>query len=259
MNAKRRPRTHIAHHTNEAIFYRDRNLVEELLGRKSFVEVMFMQVMKRAPTPAELHVVDAVLVALMEHGMTPSAIATRLIYMSAPENLQGAVAAGLLGVGSQFIGTVENCAAVLDELMARAGPDGSALNEAAAAIADREISAGHSLPGFGHNLHKPDDPRATRLLEIGREHPEFAGRHLDALAALSRAIDARRGSHLTINATGAVAALLGEIGVPVRVMRGLAVVARAAGLWAHIAEEQEDPAGRFIWDLVDKTITRDGD
>ena len=250
------PGTQLCDHTNEAIFYRGRNLVEELLGRKTFIEVMFMQVMGRELDAHDLRVVDAVLVALMEHGMTPSAIATRLIYMSAPENLQGAVAAGLLGVGSQFIGTMENCALLIEELVASAASAPGGMDAAAHAIAERELASGRALPGFGHHMHKPDDPRAIKLIEIGFEHPGFAGSHLNALRALSQAVDALRGKHLTINATGAVAALLGELGVPARVMRGFAVLARAAGLVAHVAEEQGEPSARHIWELVDGQMTR---
>lgn len=245
-----KPITELCTHNLTDLYYRDANLVEELLGKKTFTEVMFQQITGRAPTASDLRIVDAVMITLMEHGFTPSAIATRLVYMSAPENLQGAVASGLLAVGSSFVGTMENCAKLLDDIMR--DPEG---RDAAA----RRIAADHrarraSMPGFGHHLHKPDDPRALKLLEIARDLPDINGEHVAALCALAEAVDAAAGRHITINATGAIAALLGEIGIPWQVMRGFAVIARAAGLVSHIAEEQKHPSGRYIWDLVDHDI-----
>ncbi len=243
------PTTSLCRHTETSIHYRDRDLVEEILGQRTFVDVMFEQVMARPATAVDRQVVDAVLIVLMEHGLTPSAIATRLVYMSAPENLQGAVASGLLAVGSQFVGTMENCARLLAEILE--APDGT--EAAAARVAQRFAAERRPVPGFGHHLHRPDDPRALKLIQLGRAL-DLPGRHLTALEALSAALDRAVGKHVTINATGSVAALLGEIGVPWQLMRGFAVVSRAAGLVAHVAEEQRQPSGRFIWDLVDKSV-----
>jgi citrate synthase len=229
--------------------YRDKDLVNDLIGEATFTEVMFLQIMGRKARPVDIKIVDAVLVTLMEHGLTPSAIATRLIYMSAPENLQGAVASGLLAVGSQFVGTMENCSILLDEIIA--SPD---QQEAALAIATRYKDQKKPLPGFGHHLHKPDDPRSLKLLDLADSEPTLERQYIDALKQLSRAVDQVYARHITINATGAVAALLGAIGVPSRLMRGFAVISRAAGLVSHIAEEQNIPSGRFIWETIDQAI-----
>src|SRR5690606_40213553 len=139
--------------------YRDKDLVNDLIGERTFTDVMFTQIMGRSPRAVDLRIVDAVLITLMEHGLTPSAIATRLIYMSAPENLQGAVSAGILAVGSQFVGTMENCAALLERILASNQPEQEAR---AVALSFKETKA--HLPGFGHHLHKPDDPRSLKLL-----------------------------------------------------------------------------------------------
>lgn len=246
------PTTALCRHTLTSIHYREKNLVEDLLGGDAdFVKVMAEHILARDLSSAEIRIINAILIAIMEHGLTPSAIATREIYMSAPENLQGAVAAGLMGVGSQFVGTIENNAVLLAQLAEL--PGGDARREKA-----REIIAGHRaskvlLPGFGHHLHKPDDPRAQRLMEMGRE-AGFDSGYLDSLEILSEEIDAAFGKHVPINATGAVAALMGEMKIPVKLMRGFAVISRAAGLVAHIAEEQQRPSGRYIWDLVDKAV-----
>ena len=250
---KPKPTTRLCRHTNETIYYREQDLVGDLLGRRGFTEAMFAHVLGRAPAPADVELIDAVMVALMEHGFTPSAIAARLTYLGAPENLQAAVAAGLLGVGSQFVGTMENCAALLADIAGQTAPDA-----AARAIAEQHRAARKPVPGFGHHLHRPDDPRAVRLLALLREKGR-AGRHHDALLALAHAVDASAGRHITINATGAAAAILAELGVPVRIMRGIALIARTAGLVAHLAEEQERPAAGYIWDLVDHAIPFEGE
>lgn len=243
------PKTRISRRTNEAIFVRDANLVEDLIGKLSFTEMMYFQNMGRRPTRAQAVVLDAVLVTLMEHGLTPSAIAARLTCMSAPEALQSAVAAGLLGVGSTFVGALENCGLLLEEILA--APEG--VEDRARQVASRYRTAKSALPGFGNHLHRPDDPRSPKLLALAEEQG-VPGNHIRALRALAKAVDEAYGRHITINVTGAAAAVLAEIGIPREIMRGVAVVSRAAGLVGHIREEQLDPSGRRIWDLVERAI-----
>jgi citrate synthase len=244
-----RPKTHIAYHTQDAIYVRGVDLVNDLIGKVSFTEMMLLQITGRRPTPAQVALLDAVMVTLMEHGLTPSVIATRMIYVSAPEALQSAVAAGLLGVGSTFIGTMENAVKLLDEILAASEGEPAR----AKAIAQRYRESRTPLPGFGHHLHKPDDPRSARLIALTLEHGT-PGNYVRALKALSSAVDEMYGRHITINATGAIAAVLGEIGFPAEVMRGVAVVSRAAGLVGHILEERKEPAARFIWDLAEHEV-----
>lgn len=247
------PTTRLCTHTDNAIHIRGLSLVDDLMGRLTFTEMTFFHVMGRMPGNGETAIVDAVLVTLMEHGLTPSAIAARLVHHSSPEALQGAIAAGLLAVGGRFIGTMEDAAHLLAEI---AGDDAGA-EAAATRIARTARAEGRRLPGFGHHLHRPDDPRTPRLFAIARENGA-GGAHIDAIQTLGRAVDAACGRHVTINATGAVAAVLMEIGVPVEVMRGFAVIARAAGLLAHIAEERETPAARAIWDAAEGAVPYEG-
>jgi citrate synthase len=252
MNASKRdaPTTRLATHSNEELYYRDDGLVADLMGKVSFTEMMFRHIMGRTPKAGEVVILDAVLVTLMEHGLTPSAIATRLTYHSAPEALQAAVSAGLLNVGSQFVGTMENAAMLLTRLLG--DPENFEANARAEIRACRAEK--RALPGFGHHLHKPDDPRSERLFQIAIEDGGVAGTYIDALKRFSMLIDDELGRHLTINATGAVAAVLLEIGVAPEIMRGFAVISRAAGLVAHIREEQTTPTARHIWDTVEDTI-----
>jgi len=244
------PKTFLCKHFQDAIYYRDKNLVDDLLGKAGFMAVAARQILGRDLPAEQLAMVEAVMIAIMEHGFTPSAIAARSIYMSSPENMQAGVAAGLLGVASQFVGTMENCAEYLVDL---AKLDGDARDEAARQLIARHRAARRPLAGFGHHLHSPDDPRAMRLLQMSREHG-VAGAHQDALLSLSALVDEARGRHLTINATGAAAAIFADVGIPAGTMRGFAIISRAAGLVAHLAEEQQQPSGRYIWDLVDHDI-----
>jgi citrate synthase len=124
-------------------------------------------------------------------------------------------------------------------------------------IAAEHRAARKPIPGFGHHLHKPDDPRSIRLFDLARS-PGIAGRHIKAIHTLSRVIDNAYGKHITINATGAIAAALGDCGVPAEIMRGFAIITRCAGLVGHVHEEQRKPAMRVIWEAADRAVPYDG-
>ena len=243
------PTTSIARSDTQHIYIREADLVQELIGEMSFTEMFLFHLTGKKPPAGHVKVLDTVLVTLMEHGLTPSVIATRLIYHSAPEALQSAVAAGLLGVGSTFIGTMEGCAKMIDEMLN--APEG--VEARARAIAQRHHQAKLPLHGFGHPHHKPDDPRTPKMLAVAQAQ-SVPGRHIEALQVLSRQVDEVYGRHITINATGASAALLGEIGIPLPIMRGVAVISRSAGLVGHILEESQRPAAAFMWETVDSSV-----
>jgi citrate synthase len=240
--------TQLCHATVDTVYIRGRNLCTELIGNVSFTQMLFLDILGRLPDPQEIRVVDAVFVTLMEHGLAPSAIATRLTYASAPEALQGAVAAGLLGAGSVMLGTLEGSAKLLNEIVASA--DG--IDAAARRVAFEHKTAGKPVTGFGHPLHKPNDPRTTRLFDLAGEWG-LPGRHVAAAQALGRAVDEVFGKHLTMNASLACGALLAEIGMPLAIVRGFAIITRAAGLIAHIYEEQRNP---IAWQMA--TIAQNG-
>jgi len=224
------------------------------VGQLSFTEMAFFLIVGRQPTPSQRVIVDACLVTLMEHGLTPSAISARLTYTSAKEAMQGAVAAGLLGVGSLFVGTMEGCA----ELLGRIVSAGHPFDAEAERIATEHKAARRPLPGFGHPLHKPDDPRSQRLFALLDEH-EVTGDYTTALLSLSRAVDRVYQKHITVNATGAIAAALADCGVPLEIMRGFALISRCAGLVAHIHEEQQRLALRALWEAGERAVLYDGE
>ncbi|MFC2950572.1 citryl-CoA lyase [Marinicaulis aureus] len=246
---KERPKSRIATHSETAIYVRDANLVDDLIGKVSFTQMLYFQIFGRHPTEGEVKILDAVLVTLMEHGFTPSVIVARLIAMSSPEATQAAIAAGLLGVGGKFVGTTEAAAHLLRRIVE--APEG--VEAAARAEAERHRKEKLLLPGFGHPFHKPDDPRPARLFEVAAE-AGHSGKYIAALKQFSKEVDEVYGRHLTINATSAIAALLCEIDVPVHIMRGFSVLSRCAGLIGHLNEEHELPVARTLWENAEASV-----
>ena len=249
-------RTGIGVSTAESITLLGHDLAGELLGRVSFGELAFWLITKRRPAPAELALFEAVLVALADHGFTPTALAARLTYTSAPESLQGAVAAGLLGGGSRFLGVTEDAARFLGESLGSCAepPRDAASWDALAARAVRDAAAeGRLVPGLGHPVHKVEDPRTPVLFELARRHGTF-GDHLELFAAIGRVHPEILGRALPLNGAGACGAILADLGLPVAVMRGVALLARCAGLVGHLAEEQVEPVGMDVYLGVDRHV-----
>ncbi|MFF0578354.1 citryl-CoA lyase [Streptosporangium saharense] len=215
------------------------DLVDDLIGELTYTEVALLAVTGRRPTPAETKVVDAVLVSLLDHGLTPSALAARLTFWSAPEAIQGAVAAGLLGAGSVLLGSMEGCGRLLTDIADQVA-SGAEARDAVDTRLRAIVDAGGRIPGLGHSLHRDGDPRAGKLLAVARGQ-KVAARHVEHLELVVERAAALTGKDLPLNATGAAAALLLEVGVPWRLHRGFALMSRTAGLVAHVGEELESP------------------
>jgi citrate synthase len=233
-------RTDIGGADLDSITVRGRDLATELMGRVTFTELTFLLVRGREPTAPETALLDAVLVSLAEHGLTPTVLAARLTHTGAPESLQGAVAAGLLGAGSVFLGVVEDTAVFLDAVAAAGDRDG--LETAAADAVRTRLAAGGRIPGLGHPVHKAGDPRTARIYAIAEELG-LEGPHLRALRLVAAAHREATGKTLPINGAGVAGAALADLGFPARIVRGMALLARTAGLVAHLEEEHERPLG----------------
>lgn len=233
----------------DEIEVRGYKLAGELIGELSFTAMFLLDLDGEMPSPAKVRVVDSVLVALMEHGTTPSSLASRLVLDGAPESVQGAVAAGLLATGSRFLGTIDR---VADSLQRVVGADGS-LESAAAEEVERLRAAGERVPGMGHNLHGDVDPRVARILAVAAEEG-LAGRHVEALHALHAAGQAAAGRPLVLNAVGAIGAVLSDLGYAPDQTRGFALVARCAGLFAHVVDEGREPIARGVWQRVHEEV-----
>lgn len=230
------------------------------MGEMSFSNLAFLLASGRSPSEAEERLFDAVLASLADHGLTPTSLAARLTYTGAPESIQGAVAAGLLGAGSVFLGPVEDTARFLHEIVERLGEnersDENALTSAANDAARAAVREGRRIPGLGHPIHTETDPRTPRLYEIAREGG-LAGPHLRLLELVAAAHRAETGKALPINGAGAAGAALADLGFPPSIARGFALLSRAAGLIGHLAEESERPIGMRLWREVNERASDD--
>ncbi|HTX24069.1 MAG TPA: citryl-CoA lyase [Steroidobacteraceae bacterium] len=236
--------------TADRIEVRGRDLVRDLIGKLSFTEMFLFHLLGKDATPLQAALTDAVLVAIMEHGLVPSAIAARLTLLGAPESLQGAVAAGLLGVGDHFAGTASRCAEVLDDIVA--APAGERMARALATV--RAFRAARkALPGFGHPTHRSGDPRVPRLLEIARAHGA-RGHYIEALSILEGALAEVLGRTLPTNVSAAIAVVLREAQIPTEAMRGIVLTARCAGLAGHLLEEMRAPAAEQMWHAAQDAV-----
>src|SRR3982750_471738 len=214
--------------TVDRIVVRGKDLPNEILGHLNLGDMAFLELMGRTPSAGESKIFNAMVVTLVEHGITPSAIVARLTYLGAPEALQAAVAGGLLGLGSVFVGPMEGGARTLAGGVANAKAPATVLAE------------NKRMPGLGHPIHKPVDPRSVRLFEIARETG-----HYGKYCRLMEEIAKTRG--ITLNATGAIGALACELGLDWKCVRGLGVMARAVGLVGHLLEETREPMAEEIW------------
>jgi citrate synthase len=236
--------------TTDRIVVRGHDLVDDLIGRVSLGDMAFLELKGRLPTEKESVVFNALAVTLVEHGMTPSAIATRLTYFGAPESIQAAVAAGLLGIGDRFGGSIEEAARTLQEALAGAEP-GADLPAVARQVVASYKERKRPIAGVGHPIHKPIDPRTPRLFDIATANG-FSGRFVKLMELISEEAERAYGRALPVNATGAIGAIASELEIPWQVSRGLAVMARAIGLVGHLQEELQEPLAADIWSMVEE-------
>jgi len=238
--------------TPTSITVRGRDLANELLGKIDLGGMAFLEMTGRLPSAQEAELFNALLVTLVEHGMTPQAITTRLVNLAAPEALQAAVAAGLCGVGSVFTGGSELTAKMLQDALRNKADDAN-LDAIAAKIVESFVASRRPIPGIGHPVHKPIDPRTPVLFGIAKRIG-FRGRYVALLELVAAQAEKCLERELPINATGAIGALLSELKFPWRICRGVAVISRAVGLVGHLAEEMQNPLAREIWERVEEEV-----
>jgi citrate synthase len=240
----------------ETIIVRGRDLTRELIGTVSFTEHFWLLVTGALPSAAQRRVLDATLVAIAEHGMVPSVQAARMTLAASPEAVQGAVAAGLLGCGSVVLGSSEAAGRFLGEIHGR--PEAATDLERAVGEVVREYrEARRAIPGYGHPLHRGGDPRAERLFAIARE-AQLAGRHVEIAQLVEKLLPRLIGRPLALNVSGAIPAVLLDAGYPPLALKGVPLLARAAGLVAHLLEEQQRPLGFVMSHAAAQAIDYDG-
>jgi citrate synthase len=229
----------------ERVEVRGRDLAGDLMGRLTFTEYFHLLLTGREPTEDERFFLDLLLVAIAEHGLMPANVAARMTLAADPGSLQGAVAAGILGVGPVVLGTSEECARLLEELVAT----GREPVEAARSI----HGAGGKVPGFGHPVHRPVDPRAERILELA-DARGVSGPHVAAARRLRDAVAEEWGRPLPMNVAMPIAAVLLDLGFPAAAVKAIPILARTASLLAHLAEEREHPLGFHVARAAEEAV-----
>ncbi|TCR70627.1 citryl-CoA lyase [Bosea sp. BK604] len=239
----------------DRIEIRGKDFANEIMGHYGFTEFFFFLVTGKKPSEQQRYFLDLLLVAIAEHGLTPTAQAARMTLAAAPDALQCAVAAGILGCGTVVLGTAELCAKMLAEAAARvdAGEDPDAVVNDIAARTRRE---GGKMPGFGHPIHHPVDPRTERIFALVEERG-IAGRHLDLLKRMRGAVAAAWGRPMPLNVSGPIAAVLMDLDFPHTMIKAVPILARTAGLLGHLAEEQRRPIGFLLAHHAEEAITYD--
>jgi len=245
--------TDIAWSSSDSITVFGRSLPDEILGHLSFGDMAFLELTARVPTQNESRMFNAMLVTLVEHGLTPSTMVARLTYLGAPEAMQAAVAAGLSGLGSVFVGSVEGSAKMLSEAMPK--PDATVDQDAIArSIVEKFAETKAIIPGIGHPFHKPIDPRTPRLIQIAKE-TGFDGPYVSLIQKVAAEAGRARKRDLPTNATGMLGALCCEMGFDWKICRGLGVMARAVGIVGHILEESRNPMAANLWLRTEEEAT----
>jgi citrate synthase len=229
------------------------DLANDVMGEVGFGELAFWLATQRRPTPGETRVFEAVLAALADHGYTPTAIISRLAHLSAPDSVQGALAAGLLAGGSRFLGVTEDCGRFLHAVLESADTlptDDAGWDDLARATVQQQREAKKFVPGLGHHVHKDGDPRTPRLMAIAAEEG-VTGPHLALFAAIGRVHPEILGKTLPLNGAGVCGAALADLGLPLELLRAFALLARTAGLIGQLAEELRHPVANDIFLSVD--------
>ena len=238
------PVSHVSQAYPDRVEVRGRDLTGELMGSMSFTEYFHLLLTGREPTEEQRFFLDLVLVAIAEHGMMPTNVAARMTLAADPGSLQGAVAAGILGCGPVILGTVEACALLLEAAQERVSAGADSAN-VAEEMSREAHAAGDRLPGFGHPVHRPRDPRAERILELA-DARAISGPHVLLAREFRDAAAEAWGKPLTMNVSMPIAAVMLDLGFPSAAVKSVPILARTAGLLAHLAEEREQPLGLLM-------------
>jgi citrate synthase len=239
----------------DRVLVRGLDLNEELLGRTTFTDMVSLILRGQLPTEAERRMLDALLVILVEHGLVTHVVAARFVYHNAPEAIQGAVAAALLGAGSKHLGSSEWCARMLQEAVAQGAFD-EELERAAVEIVERYAASRRYVPGIGHRTQNQGDPRAIRLFEIARETGAY-GTYSRLLERVAELAGERRGRLLPVNVTGAIAAIASDMGFRWAMTKSFALIGRTLGALGHIQEEMERPVVGRIKETIAANVEYD--
>jgi citrate synthase len=230
------PESAICTYDEETIVVRGANLCDDLIGKVGFVDYFHLLVTGRRPDAVASRVLDATLVAIAEHGLVPSVQASRMTLAAAPDAIQGAVAAGILGCGSVILGASETAGRLFLRVDALAREGSLPLEDAIAQVVRELREQKQAIPGYGHPQHKARDPRVARLFAVAAE--AGASMHFVHIAeAIEKVLPELTGRDLRLNVSAAIPAVLLDVGFPADALKGVPILARCAGLIGHLTEE----------------------
>ena len=236
------PESAICTFDEETIVVRGADLCQDLIGKLGFVDFFHLLVTGRRPDAVASRVLDATLVAIAEHGLVPSVQASRMTLAAAPDAIQGAVAAGILGCGSVILGASETAGRMFLRVDALAKEQSRSLEDAAGEVVRELREQQQPIPGYGHPQHKARDPRVARLFAVAAE--AGATMHFVRLAeAIETVLPGITGRDLRLNVSAAIPAVLLDVGFPAEALKGVPILARCAGLIGHLTEELSRPIG----------------
>ncbi len=248
------PISHISQAYPDRVEVRGRDLCGELMGRLSFTSYFHLLLTGTEPTDEQRFFLDLLLVAIAEHGMMPTNVVARMTLAADPGSLQGAVAAGILGCGPVILGTAQECARLLERAQREVSEIGREPSEVAKDLAEATKAAGDKMPGFGHPVHRPLDPRAERILELADEHG-VSGPHVLLARRMREAVADAWGRPLTMNVSMPIAAVMLDLGFESSAVKAVPILARTASLLAHLAEEQQIPIGFLMAGAAEEAIS----
>jgi citrate synthase len=244
--------SHLSQAYPDRVEVRGQDLCDDVMGKLSFTEYFHLLLTGREPTDDQRFFLDLLLVSIAEHGMMPSNVAARMTLAADPESLQGAVAAGILGCGPVILGASESCARLLEDTQERVAA-GAAPETVARDIARETHGSGGKLPGFGHPVHRPLDPRAERILELA-DARGVSGPHVLLSRCLRDAVAEVWDKPLPMNVAMPIAAVMLDLGYSAATVKTVPILARTAGLLAHLTEEQRHPLGFLMAGKAEEAI-----
>lgn len=249
--------TAIATSDAESVTVRGHDLCDDLIGKINFTDYFWLLVLGERPSEAQRDMMDACLVAIAEHGLVPSVQAARMTLAAGPDAWQGAMAAGLLGMGSVVAGSSEAAGRYLHELIEKAEADGISLEDVVIASLDEHKAKKMKVAGLGHPQHSAGDPRADRLMAIA-DDLGVTGKYIETLRLLGKHAPGIINRPLPINVSGAIPACVLDAGWPVDAIKAVPLLARTAGLSAHLFEEAGRSIGFIMSHKADQAIAYDG-
>jgi citrate synthase len=249
-----KPVSRIGRAFSDRVEVRGRDLTGDLMGRLTFTEYFHLLLTGDEPTDDQRFFLDLLLISIAEHGLMPSNVAARMTLAADPDSVQGAVAAGILGAGRVVLGSSEECARLLEQGVSSGGEPAAVARDIVRAI----HQVGGKVPGFGHPVHRPVDPRAERILELAQERG-VTGSHVALAQALRDAVAEIWEKPLPMNVSMPIAAVLLDLGYSPDFVKAVPILARTASLLAHLAEERRSPLGFALARKAEEAVAYEPD